>query len=70
VVYNYIIIGENMFTKEQLNKLVIPLIIEQILAVTVGMADIIMVSRAGEAAISGVSIVNTLNVLLITVFSA
>lgn len=59
-----------MFTKKQLYKLIIPLIIEQILAVTVGMADIMMVSRAGEAAISGVSIVDTLNVLLITIFSA
>lgn len=59
-----------MFTKKQLYKLIIPLIIEQILAVTVGMADIIMVSNAGEAAISGVSIVDTLNVLLITIFSA
>ncbi len=59
-----------MFTKKQLYKLIIPLIIEQILAITVGMADIMMVSRAGEAAISGVSLVDTLNILLITVFSA
>ncbi|MFV0343152.1 MAG: MATE family efflux transporter [Anaerocolumna sp.] len=59
-----------MFTKKQLYKLIIPLIIEQLLAVTVGMANIMMVSRAGEAAISGVSLVDTINVLLITLFSS
>lgn len=59
-----------MFTKKQLYKLIIPLIIEQILAVTVGMADIMMIAGAGEAAISGVSLVDTLNVLLINIFSA
>lgn len=59
-----------MFTKKQLYKLIIPLIIEQLLAVTVGMADVMMVSRAGEAAMSGVSLVDTLNNLLITMFAA
>lgn len=63
-------IGETMFTKKQLYKLIIPLIIEQTLAVTVGMADIIMVSKAGDAALSGVSLVDTLNILLINIFSA
>ena len=51
-------------------RLVIPLIIEQILAVTIGMADTIMVSSVGEAAVSGISLVDTLNILLINVFSA
>lgn len=59
-----------MFTNKQLYKLIVPLIIEQILAVTVGMVDIIMVARAGEVAVSGVSLVDTLNVLLITIFSS
>ncbi|MDF2950941.1 MAG: family efflux transporter [Anaerocolumna sp.] len=59
-----------MFSKQQLRKLIIPLIIEQVLAVSVGMADVIMVSRVGEAAVSGVSIVDTLNILLINIFSA
>lgn len=59
-----------MFTKKQLQRLIIPLIIEQLLAVTVGMANIIMVSRAGESAISGVSLVDTINILLITLFSS
>ena len=59
-----------MFTKKDLTKLIIPLIIEQLLAVTVGMADSMMVARVGEAAVSGVSLVDTLNVLLIGLFGA
>ncbi|MDI9489031.1 MAG: MATE family efflux transporter [Bacillota bacterium] len=59
-----------MFTNKDLRKLIIPLIIEQILAVTVGMADGIMVARVGEAAVSGVSIVDSINFLLIGLFSA
>ena len=45
--------------------LVGPLLIEQFLAVTVGMADTMMVSRCGEAAISGVSLVDMINNLII-----
>jgi putative MATE family efflux protein len=59
-----------MFTKKDLMKLIIPLIIEQLLAVTVGMADSMMVARVGEAAVSGVSLVDTLNILLIGLFGA
>lgn len=59
-----------MFTKKQLYKLIIPLIIEQLLAVAVGMADTMMVSYAGEAAMSGVSLVDTLNILIINIFAA
>ncbi|NLL73602.1 MAG: MATE family efflux transporter [Clostridiales bacterium] len=59
-----------MFTNKDLKKLIVPLIIEQALAVTVGMADGIMVARVGEAAVSGVSIVDSINILLIGLFSA
>ncbi len=59
-----------MFTRKDLMKLIIPLIIEQMLAVTVGLADSMMVARVGEAAVSGVSLVDTLNVLLIGLFGA
>ena len=59
-----------MFTRKDLIKLIVPLIIEQILVVTVGMADGIMVARVGEAAVSGVSIVDSVNILLIGLFSA
>ena len=44
--------------------------IEQILAVFVGLADTIMIAAAGEAAVSGVSLVDTVNVLVINIFSA
>lgn len=59
-----------MFTTKYLYKLIIPLIIEQILAVTVGMADTMMVSSVGEAAVSGVSLVDMINVLIINIFAA
>ena len=59
-----------LYSNGDLKKLIIPLIIEQTLAIAVGMADTIMVSAAGEAAVSGVSLVDTVNILLINVFSA
>lgn len=59
-----------LFTKEDLKKLIVPLIIEQVLAVTVGMVDTMMVSNAGQAAISGVSLVDMINNLLNAVFAA
>ncbi len=59
-----------MFSKKQLRKLIAPLIVEQILAITVGMVDTMMISYAGEAAISGVSLVDMINVLLINIFAA
>ena len=58
------------FSKKDLKKLVIPLIIEQMLAITVGMADTIMVSSVGEAAVSGVSLVDMINILIINLFAA
>ena len=59
-----------MFTKRDLRKLILPLIVEQILLVAVGMADTIMISSVGEAAVSGVSLVDNVNVLLINLFTA
>lgn len=59
-----------LYSNKDLKKLIVPLIIEQTLAIAVGMADTIMVSAAGEAAVSGVSLVDTVNILLINVFSA
>ena len=59
-----------MFTRKALCLLIIPLVIEQILAVTIGMADTVMVARVGEAAVSGISLVDTINILLINIFSA
>ena len=59
-----------MFTKQDLKKLIIPLVLEQLLAMAIGMADTVMVSSAGEAAVSGVSLVDSINILLINIFSA
>ena len=50
-----------MFTKQDLRRLILPLIIEQILLVAVGMADTIMISSVGEAAVSGVSLVDNVD---------
>lgn len=58
------------FTNRDLVRLVIPLVIEQLLAILVGLADTVMVSSAGEAAVSGVSLVDTIFILLINIFAA
>ena len=59
-----------LFTKRDLLKITVPLIIQQVLATTIGMIDTMMVSSAGEAAVSGVSLCTTLDILLITMFTA
>ncbi|MCI6067065.1 MAG: MATE family efflux transporter [Galactobacillus timonensis] len=61
---------KRMFSNAQLRRLIFPLLIEQLLAMLVGMVDTVMVSSAGETAISGVSIVNDLNNLVIALLSA
>ncbi len=58
------------FSNRALLRLLIPLILEQLLAVTVGLADSLMVARVGEAAVSAVSLVDTVNVLLVNTFAA
>ena len=59
-----------LFSKEDLRRLLMPLMLEQLLAVTIGMMDTMMVSTCGEAAVSGISLVDSINVLLINMFSA
>lgn len=58
-----------MSSSESLRKLTIPLIIEQFLVISLGIFDTVMVSAAGEAAVSGVSLVDMLNVLIIDIFA-
>ena len=59
-----------MFSRKDLQRLIIPLIVEQFLSITIGMADTVMVSVCGEAAVSGVSLVDAINILMINIFSA
>ena len=59
-----------VFSNQALKQLVIPLVIEQILAMLVGMTDTLMVSSAGEAAVSGVALVDMVNYLMITILTA
>ena len=54
-----------MFTRKDLAKLLLPLIVEQLLAVLVGMADVVMV-----AAVSGVSLVDSISILIIQMLAA
>lgn len=59
-----------LFDNKTLLALILPLIIEQLLAVLVGMADSIMIASVGEPAVSGVSLVDQIMVLLINLFGA
>lgn len=59
-----------LFSQKALLVLLGPLLVEQLLSVTVGMADTMMVSTCGEAAISGVSLVDMINNLIIVLFGA
>ena len=62
--------NKEIFSKSALKALIIPLLVEQVLAVTVGLSDVMMVSNVGEAAISGVSLVDMINNLMIAIFAA
>lgn len=73
--YTYFFESENkdlkrIFSGKDLAKLIFPLVIELMLTLLVGMIDSVMVSSAGEAAVSGVSLVDTVFQLLIYIFSA
>ncbi len=61
---------EPMFTRRFLYTLIIPLVIEQFLAVSIGMADTVMVASAGEAAVSAISLVDAITILVVTLFAA
>lgn len=59
-----------LFSGKDLRKLIVPLIFEQALAITVGMADTMMISSVGEAAVSGVSLVDMINMLMFNIMAA
>ena len=62
--------ANRLFSNRQLVKLIIPLVIEQGLTILVGMCDGVMVSSVGEAAISGVSLVDMINAVILVLFAA
>ena len=59
-----------MFSRKDMVRLFGPLLVEQLLAVLVGMADVVMVAAVGETAVSGVALVDSISVLVIQVLSA
>ncbi|MBQ6562425.1 MAG: MATE family efflux transporter [Clostridiales bacterium] len=59
-----------MFSRKALKALLLPLLFEQLLIVLVGMMDTVMVASCGEASVSGVSLVDSINVLLIQFLGA
>ena len=59
-----------MFTRKQIFSLLIPIIAEQFFGILVGMADTMMVSSAGEAAVSGVSLVDSINLIVFSLLSS
>ena len=61
---------QHIFTNQMLRSLLIPVIFEQVLNSLMGTVDTMMVSNVGSAAISAVSLVDSINVLVIQAFSA
>lgn len=59
-----------MFSNKDLKNMIVPLFMEQLLVMLVGLADIFIVSFVGEAAVSGVSLVNSFNTIFILLFTA
>ena len=62
--------SEGEFTNRQLFALFVPLILEQLLAITVGLVDSVMVASVGETAVSAVSLVDSVSNLIINIFAA
>lgn len=61
---------ELLFSDKALTALILPLFLEQLLSVLVGLSDSIMVAQVGEAAVSAVSLVDSIAILLINIFNA
>ena len=59
-----------LFSNKALKEMIVPLFLEQLLIMLVGLADTLVVSYAGEAAVSGVSLVNQSNTIFIYLFTA
>ena len=62
--------GNDLFSDQELKKMIVPLFLEQLLVMFVGLADTLVISYAGESAVSGVSLVNQFNTIFIYLFTA
>ena len=60
----------HLYSNQDLRKLLVPIIVEQLLSSLMGTADTMMVSNVGSAAISAVSLVDSINILVIQALSA
>lgn len=63
-------VDTTLYTRQKLIRLLIPLVLEQLLFLGVGAVDTMMISRFGEDAISGVSLVDAINVIVGVFFAA
>ena len=61
---------DRLFSRKHLAQLIWPLVVEQLLSVLIGMVDVLMVAFIGEAAVSGVSLVDAVNFLILQVLFA
>lgn len=61
---------KSFFTNQDLKRMILPLFCEQFLTILVGLADTFIISFVGEAAVSGVSLVNAFNTIFIYLFTA
>ena len=59
-----------LFSNKALVALLIPIVVEQLLNSFMGMIDTMMVSNVGSEALSGVSLVDSVNNLIVQLFSA
>ena len=59
-----------MFSNKDLKNLIVPLFLEQLLIALVGIADVFVIGFVGEAAVSGVSLVNSFNTIFLNLFTA
>ncbi len=59
-----------MFTNQDLKKMIIPIFLEQLLLALVGIVDVFIIGFVGEAAVSGVSLVNSFNAIFLNLFLA
>ena len=59
-----------LFSRKDLTRLIVPLIFEQFLSGSIGVVSTLLVSHAGEAAVSGISLVDSINILLTQLFAA